>query len=203
MDALLKLLEGETIFGINWSLIILFIAGVAFIYEKIYRPWRDNEIKKYESMKNRDKKLDEALNEIKKFQEARLHDREKSRQIQKTLTDSINRIEQKQDIFAQRQEDNIKKLHELDERSKNYELSSTRDKLLQLYRYYTNEDLNPLGQWSSLESAAFWGIFKSYEAANGNGEMHTTVQPAMNKLLVVDVNDVESMNRLIESRKRK
>lgn len=122
--------------------------------------------------------------------------------IQKQFMEALIRVEEKQDELAKKQDHNYQKLHDLDERSKNYELSSTKDKLLQLYRYYTNKDLNPLGQWTSLEADSFWGIFHSYEAANGNGEMHTKVQPEMNELLVINIDDVNGVNALMESRKR-
>lgn len=122
--------------------------------------------------------------------------------IQQKFMEALLRVEEKQDELAKKQDHNYQKLHELDERSRNYELSSTKDKLLQLYRYYTNKDLNPLGQWTSLEADSFWGIFNSYEAANGNGEMHTKVQPEMNELLVINIDDVNGVNALMESRKR-
>ena len=147
--------------------------------------------------------LKKEVNDIQNGFYEKQNDIQKAQQnIQKQFMEALIRVEEKQDELAKKQDYNYQKLHDLDERSKNYELSSTKDKLLQLYRYYTNKDLNPLGQWTSLEADSFWGIFHSYEAANGNGEMHTKVQPEMNELLVINIDDVNGVNALMESRKR-
>ena len=37
-----------------------------------------------------------------------------------------------------------------------------------------------------MESEAFWELFRDYEDVNGDGHMHTVVQPAMNLLKVID-----------------
>ena len=38
-----------------------------------------------------------------------------------------------------------------------------------------------------MESEAFWDLFKEYEEADGDGYMHTEVQPAMNLLTVLEM----------------
>lgn len=38
-----------------------------------------------------------------------------------------------------------------------------------------------------MEAEAFWELFSDYEEAGGNGYMHTVVQPAMNRLTVIDL----------------
>ena len=45
MDALMKLLEDETIFGVSWSMIILVIAAFFYLRKK-YNKWIDSELKK-------------------------------------------------------------------------------------------------------------------------------------------------------------
>lgn len=35
-----------------------------------------------------------------------------------------------------------------------------------------------------MEAEAFWGLFRDYEEAGGNGYMHSVVQPAMTELIV-------------------
>lgn len=44
-------------------------------------------------------------------------------------------------------------------------------------------------------------LFKEYEDAGGNGYIHTVVQPAMNLLKVIDIEDAASVLRLTDSRK--
>ena len=80
----------------------------------------------------------------------------------------------------------MKRLEEIEEQNKKRECSKLRDMLLQNYRYYTSEKQNPSRSWTKMESEAFWELFREYEAAGGDGYMHTDVQPAMERLLVVE-----------------
>ena len=113
MDALLKLLEGETIFGVSWSMIILAIAAFFYLRKK-YNKWIDSELKKRQAEELRDKNIQKSLNEVKKLQEThaqdrtkyeaqleqerqdreatRIHDRNQSFEIQRQLTEAIQRI---------------------------------------------------------------------------------------------------------------
>ena len=52
-----------------------------------------------------------------------------------------------------------------------------------------------------MEAEAFWELFKEYEDAGGDGYIHTVVQPAMNLLKVIDIEDATSVLRLTDSRK--
>lgn len=81
----------------------------------------------------------------------------------------------------------ITRLSEMEEHNKKRECSKLRDMLLQNYRYYTSETQNPSKSWTKMESEAFWELFREYEEAGGDGYMHTDVQPAMERLLVIDV----------------
>ena len=47
-----------------------------------------------------------------------------------------------------------------------------------------------------MEAEAFWELFKEYEDAGGDGYIHTVVQPAMNLLKVIDIEDAVSVLRL-------
>lgn len=85
------------------------------------------------------------------------------------------------------QAETIARLDRMEEVNTKRERNRTRDKLLQLYRYYTNPESNPSKSWTRMESEAFWEIFGDYEEAGGDGYMHTVVQPAMNALNIIDV----------------
>lgn len=82
---------------------------------------------------------------------------------------------------ALRKENNTSKINEL------------RDRLLQSYRYYTSPDQKTPGAWNEMESDAFWRLFNDYEKRGGDGYMHTTVQPAMEKLKVIKLTDAENI----------
>ena len=55
--------------------------------------------------------------------------------------------------------------------------------------------------WSQMEANAFWELFEEYEAVGGNGFMHSEVQPAMVKLLVIPMSDLKKLEELMHSRK--
>lgn len=76
----------------------------------------------------------------------------------------------------------IHKHYEDTERLKRNEL---REKLLNSFRHYTSLELNPKQEWNEMEAEAFWHLFSDYEKLNGNGYMHSTVKPAMERLKVV------------------
>ena len=55
--------------------------------------------------------------------------------------------------------------------------------------------------WSEMESDAFWKMFGDYEEAGGDGDMHTTVQPAMRLLNVIPMHEQDRIAELMQSRK--
>lgn len=70
----------------------------------------------------------------------------------------------------------------IDKRDRN----KLRDKLLVKYRYYTDLERNPNREWRKMEADSFWELFNDYEEAQGNGDVHSLVYPAMIKLKVID-----------------
>ena len=55
--------------------------------------------------------------------------------------------------------------------------------------------------WTEMEADSFWEQFSEYEDNGGNGHMHTIVQPAMNKLSVIKMDDSNGLYELMHSRK--
>ena len=109
----------------------------------------------------------------------------------KTEIDEIKKIQVQQG----------KQLNDMQEMSDRRERNKLRDKLLQNFRFYTNDKSNPLKAWTSNEADTFWDLFKDYEDAGGDGFIHTDVQPAMNRLNVIDISDIDSVVELMQSRK--
>ena len=68
----------------------------------------------------------------------------------------------------------------MEEENRRRERNKLRDRILQSYRYYTSPEKNPMRAWSEMEADAFWKIFKDYEDLDGDGYVHSEVQPAMN-----------------------
>ena len=79
------------------------------------------------------------------------------------------------------------RLNDIEEQNNKRERNKLRSMLLDYYRYYTNEKQNPSKSWTKMESEAFWELFREYEEADGDGYMHTDVQPAMERLTVIDM----------------
>ena len=51
-----------------------------------------------------------------------------------------------------------------------------------------------------MEADVFWATFADYENLGGNGFMHSDVQPAMNALEIVKMDDTERIASLYMSR---
>lgn len=192
MDELIELFGDYKITGVTVATLCTCIAAIVFLV-KVYRKVRDYLITTYKAREAKDKMISDTFEEVKKYQELRTGDRQQSLEIQKDLADSIA-------LLKQSNEELQRHLKELSERTKKYELADTRDKLLQSYRYYTSAIKNPRGAWTELEKEAFFELFGSYEDSGGNGFMHTTVQPEMNKLIVVPMNQSEEISNLMHSR---
>ena len=84
------------------------------------------------------------------------------------------------------QQENTKRLIEIEERRDRQKRNELRDTLLRNFRYYTNKHTNPEQTWTRVESETFWELYKDYEETGGNGYMHTDVVPVMQLLTVVD-----------------
>lgn len=181
--------EFETLFGdvtiatlIELAVVIAFMAK---IYKKVkgYIDARKADLLKEERAKEakeraeqeRAAKLDAALAFIDGYQE----DKARSEKARKELEDKIEALKQSQDA-------NTEKLHQMEETQMRESRNRLRDTLLERYRYYTDASRNPSQSWTSMESEAFWELFGDYERAGGDGYMHTEVQPAMNRLHIVD-----------------
>lgn len=114
--------------------------------------------------------------------------------IQEKLTDRLDNIEQSQENVIQR-------IEEIEAERKRQKCNELRDRLLQAYRYYTNPDANPRRAWSEMEASAFWDMFGDYEKNDGNGHMHTVVQPAMRALAVIPMEEQDKVTELMQSRR--
>ena len=150
---------------------LLAVVFLVFIGKKV----RDYLIKKHEMDRIRDEQIREALEAVRKYPEYR----QQSIRIQELLEGEIQELRQMQDDQSQR-------LLDMEETTKRRERNKLRDRLLQNYRYYTNKQENPSQSWTRMESEAFWELFRDYEDAGGDGFMHTEVQPAMERLTIIE-----------------
>ena len=179
----------QTFGDITLSKIIVFILAIVFlfgIYKQI-KKFLDNKkkvlIEKHEAEKVKDEQLQKVLEEVNKYPQYR----EQSRQIQKQFREEIDGVKESQQRLAESQQEIIESIKDMRQKQEKRERNKLRDKLVQLYRYYTNKERNPEQTWTRMESEAFWELFRDYEDMNGDGYIHTVVQPAMNLLKVIDI----------------
>ena len=184
MDEFIKIFGDITI-----AEIAAWLVAVLFLW-KTYKKVKDYFISRYEVERKRDEDIAKVIAETAKYP---LY-RKQSLAIQKQLTDQINAI-------RKAQETEEKRLRRLEESTEKRERNKLRDRLLQSYRYFTSAEKNPRQAWSRMESEAFWEMFKDYEDMNGDGYVHTDVQPAMNRLSIVEMTDPEKLTELMNSRR--
>lgn len=175
--------------GMRLGTVVLLIAAFIFMwktYKKVEAYFKD----KYEMEAEKEKQMKDILGQVQQYPKWR----EQSIERQKEFSSEINDL-------RNTQKEIIQELKDIEERRKKTKRNELRDRLLQSYRYYTSKDKNPLLAWSVMESDAFWKMFGDYEEAGGDGDMHTTVQPAMRLLDVIQMNEEERISELMQSRK--
>lgn len=104
----------------------------------------------------------------------------------------------KEDVLANRKllDD---RLRSLERREKN----ALREKIIGLYRTFTDQILNPMQAWTDMEHHSFFELVKDYESLGGNDYVHKVILPAMNQLYIIYMNDLEAVKELYESRSSK
>ena len=159
------------LFGaIPLSTVIAFIAAIVFIITTCVKVYKII-VQYHDKKEEKDKMLFQISDDIKEL---------KSHQL-----------EMKQDIteLTIMQQNTAKRQDEIEKQTRERTLNELRDRLTQSYRYYTDEQKNPLLAWSEMEKEVFDRLFEDYENLGGNGYMHSNVQPAMMALEVVSMND--------------
>ena len=186
---MLGLSEFLATFGkITLTDVIYFILAIVFLigaYKKINKYICD----RHDAEQQRDQKLEEALSAVKQYPTYR----KQSLEVQQRLHSEIEELRTSV-------EDNSKRLVKMEEESRKRELNKLRETLLQNYKYYTDVKKNPLQAWTKMEADAFWASFTDYEDLDGNGYMHTEVQPKMQLLTVIHMHDKEGISSLMSSR---
>ena len=178
------------LFGnITVSQVVYVVMAIVFLI-MVYRKVSDYLYKRHDAEQEKDKRIKEALEAASHYPEYR----KQSMEIQQQLTKEM------QDIRLAL-EDHTKRLEKMENDSKKRELNKLYDTLLQSYKYYTSKEKNPMQAWTRMEAKAFWDLFKDYEDMGGDGYMHTVVQPPMQLLTIIEMNDVEGISELMRNRK--
>ena len=142
------------------------------------------------------KVLEDAVNKYPAYREQSLVIQQQLKQSDINILDVCNAI--KEDVVANRQMLD-ERLKSLERREKN----ALREKILDLYRKFTDEALNPMEAWTDMERHAFFELVKDYESLGGNDYVHKVILPAMNKLDVVSMEHLDAVKELYDSRNSK
>lgn len=182
---------------------------VTFIFNKVSglpQELKKEKLDRQKKMTDVENSVNCIIDRLERVEEAVSHYpeyREQSLKIQKQLKESdVNILEVctaiKEDVVANR-EMLDSRLKSLERREKN----ALREKILGLYRTFTDEILNPMQAWTDMERHSFFELVKDYESLGGNDYVHKVILPAMNKLDVVTMDNLDAVKELYESRNAK
>lgn len=75
----------------------------------------------------------------------------------------------------------VNTLADMQKRENDTKLKELKDSLVRYYNKY-----KVIGEWSKLESEAFWDLFNDYEDRGGDGYIHSVVEPVMRGLRQIE-----------------
>lgn len=174
---------------IKFGSVVIFVA--AFIVAAIFI------LKGYKALVNFHDKMQEKDDTLTKVVEKSVELDEELKKISTTQDSIISSI----DKISDSQEKLTDQIISFEKIMKTQSCNKLRDRIVQSYRYYTSVEKNPLQEWTEMEKDAFDRLFKDYEDLGGDGYVHSTIEPAMNALGVVDMTDYEGIANLMKSRK--
>ena len=175
------------------SLLVTFIFNKVSGLPKELKKQREEERMERERIEERLTSLEEAVGKYPSYRAQSLQIQDQLKQADVNILEVCTAI--KEDVVANR-EMLDSRLKSLERREKN----ALREKILGLYRTFTDETLNPMGAWTDMERHSFFELVKDYESLGGNDYVHKVILPAMNNLNVITMDDLEAVKELYESR---
>ena len=182
------------------SLLVTFIFNKVAGIPKDLKKQRESDRKRIENIEETVEKMEERLAKVEEAVGHYPEYRAQSLQIQTQLKQTDNHILEVCDYIKSAVIANgerlDKRLGDLERREKN----ALRAKILDEYRFYTDERKNPLKAWSEMEHHSFFKLVEDYESLGGNDYVHGTIVPAMNELDVISMSDLDKLKELYQSR---
>lgn len=169
--------------------IVIFIAALFIIGTFIIKGYRA-----VVSFHDRIQEKDETLTKVVEKTEQLDDELKKIADTQSSIISSIDKISDSQEKLTEQ-------ITSFESVMKTQSCNKLRDRIIQSYRYYTSGEKNPLQAWTEMEKDAFDRLFLDYENLGGDGYVHSTIEPAMNNLEVIDMSDYENLTELMKSRK--
>ena len=182
------------------SLLVTFIFNKVAGIPKDLKKQREADRKRIANIEETVEKMEERLAKVEEAVGHYPEYRAQSLQIQTQLKQTDNHILEvcdsiKSAVIANGERID-KRLGDLERREKN----ALRAKILDEYRFYTDERKNPMKAWSEMEHHSFFKLVEDYESLGGNDYVHGTIVPAMNELDVISMSDSDKLKELYQSR---
>lgn len=182
------------------SLLVTFIFNKVAGIPKDLKKQREADRKRIANIEETVEKMEERLAKVEEAVGHYPEYRAQSLQIQNQLKQTDNHILEvcdsiKSAVIANGERLD-KRLGDLERREKN----ALRAKILDEYRFYTDERKNPMKAWSEMEHHSFFKLVEDYESLGGNDYVHGTIVPAMNELDVISMSDSDKLKELYQSR---
>ena len=182
------------------SLLVTFIFNKVAGIPKELKKQREADRKRVANLEETVEKMEERLAKVEEAVGHYPEYRAQSLKIQNQLEQKDNHILEvcdsiKSAVIANGERID-KRLGDLEKREKN----ALRAKILDEYRFYTDEHKNPKQAWSEMEHHSFFKLVEDYESLGGNDYVHKTIVPAMNELDVISMSDSDALKELYQSR---
>ena len=182
------------------SLLVTFIFNKVAGIPKELKKQREADHKRVTNLEEAMEKIEERIAKVEEAVSHYPEYRAQSLQIQNQLEQTDNHILEvcdsiKSAVIANGERLD-KRLGDLERREKN----ALRAKILDEYRFYTDERKNSMKAWSEMEYHSFFKLVEDYESLGGNDYVHRTIVPAMNELDVISMSDSDKLKELYQSR---
>jgi hypothetical protein len=148
------------------------------------------------SITSRLEDVEEAVSHYPEYRSQSLQIQQQLQQADVSILEACTAI--KNDVTANRNMLDTR-LKSLENREKN----ALREKIYHLWRTFTDPYLNPLQAWTDMELHSFYELVKDYESLGGNDYVHKVILPAMTRLRVISMEDLNAVKDLFESRNAK
>ena len=141
---------------------------------------------KFTALNTRLECVEESVSHYPEYREQSLRIQGQLQQSDISILEVCNAI--KEDVTANRTMLDSR-LKSLENREKN----ALREKIYHLWRTFTDLNLNPMQAWTDMERHSFNELVKDYESLGGNDYVHKVIIPAMARLNVIYMEDLEAV----------
>ncbi len=174
MDVIKQLTE------LDYSTLIIGVAVVAGAFKVIcefftwFVSYLGLETKKMRQSREKYELLINTAQGLKSLQEKQENDVKQSIRHDEHIKDDLKIVSEKVDAIAE-------SLSNMQKANNVTEMKKLKEKLVAYYNKYKNSD-----GWTLMDKEVFWDLFEEYEKFGGNSFVHSTIEPVMRELKIID-----------------